>query len=140
MMLGGAGGAAGDVPAADHGGGGHGEAAAGGHGESGGGHGEAELPEGHPMVIPLAQITTNLAAPSETWIRLEASIVVDEPPEPELADSVHQDLLAYVRTVRMHQVVGPSGFQHLRAELNERASVRSEGKVKRVLIRTLLFE
>ena len=32
-----------------------------------------------PTVIPLAGITTNLAAPSDIWIRLEASIVLDEP-------------------------------------------------------------
>lgn len=133
MMLGG--GKDESAPEVEHSGGGHGEGGAeGGHGE------EAAHVEGHPMVIPLAPITTNLASPAETWVRLEASMVLDEPPEAELADSVHQDLLAYLRTVRMHQVQGASGFQHLRSELDERASIRSEGKVKRVLIRTLLFE
>ena len=135
MMLGGGDGGGETVPEIEHSAGGHGEGGAeGGHGE------EAVHVEGHPMVIPLAPITTNLASPAETWVRLEASMVLDEPPEAELADSVHQDLLAYLRTVRMHQVQGASGFQHLRSELDERASIRSEGKVKRVLIRTLLFE
>lgn len=110
-----------------------------------GGHGEAataEAPaEGHPTIIPLAPITTNLAQPSDVWARLEMSLVFDvAPADAGLADSIHQDLLAYIRTLKLHQVEGASGFQHLRADLEERASLRSEGAVKRILIRTLLLE
>ena len=57
-----------------------------------------------------------------------------------MADAIHQDLLAFVRTVKMHQIEGASGFQHLKADLGERASIRSGGHAKAVLIRTLLFE
>ena len=65
----------------------------------------------------------------------------DEPPRiRSLADAIHQDLLAFVRTVKMHQIEGASGFQHLKADLEERASIRSGGHAKQVLIRTLLFE
>jgi flagellar FliL protein len=92
------------------------------------------------MVIPLAAITTNLAAPEQVWIRLEASVVLDEPQPPELIETIHQDLLAYLRTVKLHQVEGASGFQHLKADLEERAKIRSDGHVKQFLIRTLLFE
>jgi flagellar FliL protein len=92
------------------------------------------------VVIPLASITTNLAAPDAVWIRLEASVVLDEPQSPDLIESIHQDLLAYLRTVKLHQVEGASGFQHLKADLEERAKIRSGGHVKQFLIRTLLFE
>jgi flagellar FliL protein len=92
------------------------------------------------IVIPLASITTNLAAPEQVWIRLEASVVLDEPQPPELIETIHQDLLAYLRTVKLHQVEGASGFQHLKADLEERAKIRSDGHVKQFLIRTLLFE
>jgi flagellar FliL protein len=92
------------------------------------------------VVIPLASITTNLAAPDAVWIRLEASVVLDGPQSPELIESIHQDLLAYLRTVKLHQVEGASGFQHLKADLEERAKIRSDGHVKQFLIRTLLFE
>lgn len=120
---------------------------AGGHGApKGGGHGEAAAEGEHaetppdPLLVALAPITTNLAAPNETWIRLEASLVLDKPAEPPLIEAVHQDLLAFVRTLKMHQIEGASGFQHLKADLEERAAIRSEGHVKNVLIRTLLFE
>lgn len=92
------------------------------------------------VVIPLAPITTNLAAPEAVWIRLEASVVLNEPQSPELIETIHQDLLAYLRTVKLHQVEGASGFQHLKADLEERAKIRSDGHVKQFLIRTLLFE
>ena len=53
---------------------------------------------------------------------------------------IHQDILAYVRTLKLHQIEGSSGLIHLKADLDERAAIRSDGHVKRVLIRTMLFE
>ena len=112
--------------------------AAAAHGESKGGHGE-EAPASD-TVIPLAAITTNIASPSDVWVRMEVSIVLDEPQDASLPELIHQDLLAFVRTVKMHQIEGASGFQHFKADLEERAAIRSGGHVKQVLIRTLLFE
>lgn len=111
-------------------GGGHGEAPAGEHGE----------PAGNPLLIDLAPMTTNLAAPSQTWVRTELSLVLDAPQPPDLIETVHQDLFAYLRTVKLHQIESASGYQHLKADLEERAALRSDGHVKSVLIRTLLFE
>jgi len=45
-----------------------------------------------------------------------------------------------VRTVKLHQIEGASGYQHLKADLEERAALRSEGHAKQILIRTLLVE
>jgi flagellar FliL protein len=91
-------------------------------------------------VYPLPAIMTNLAAPTDTWIRIEAAAVFDGEVDASMADMVHQDLLAYVRTVKLHQVEGPSGFLHMKDDLNERARIRSGGKVKTILIRTIVFE
>lgn len=101
---------------------------------------DGHAPAGRDTEVLLAPITTNLAAPTTAWVRLEAAIVLDEPQPPTLADDIHQDLLAFLRTVRLHQVEGASGFQHLKADLEERARIRSGGHVKQVLIRTLIFE
>lgn len=119
--------AEGHAPAA----GGHGEAKEGGHGE------EAPASE---TIIPISAITTNIAAPSDVWVRMEVSIVLDEPQPAELPGIIQQDLLAYIRTVKMHEIEGASGFRHLKENIEERARVRSDGHVKQVLIRTLLFE
>ena len=116
-----------------------GEAKGDGHGEAKGEHGEAVA--GNPLMLDLPPIMTNIAAPSDIWLRVELSVIFDEAPQdPGLADAIHQDLLAFVRTVKMHQIEGASGFQHLKADLGERASIRSGGHAKSILIRTLLFE
>lgn len=91
-------------------------------------------------LVQLPTITANLAAPDTMWVRLEVSLVLDAPQPPELAERVHQDLVAFVRTLRIHQLQGASAFRHLKTDLDERAAIRSDGHVKEVLIRTLLFE
>lgn len=121
--------------------GGHGAKAEDGHGsEAKPAEGEAGPGEFNPKVISLAPLTTNLAAPSDTWVRMEAAIVVEGQAPPELPDTIHQDLLAFVRTMKLHQIEGASGFRHFKADLEDRAATRSGGLVKQVLIRTLLFE
>lgn len=91
-------------------------------------------------VVYLEPITTNLAGPTATWARLEVALVFDGQPDLLLAQMIHQDILAYMRTVKIHQVEGASGFQHLKSDLEERAALRSGGSVKSILVRTLLFE
>ncbi|KQZ87006.1 flagellar basal body-associated protein FliL [Mesorhizobium sp. Root157] len=91
-------------------------------------------------VTELPSITTNLAAPVETWVRMDVSLLLDAALPNETIQAIHQDLLTFMRTVKMHQVEGASGFLHLKADLQERAAMRGDGHVKDVLIRTLLFE
>jgi flagellar FliL protein len=100
----------------------------------------AQQPGTGPTLVALAPITTNIASPAETWIRIEASVVYDTPQPSAMTDDIQQDLLAFVRTLKMHQIEGASGYQHLKADLEERASIRSQGHAKQVLIRTLLLE
>jgi len=101
---------------------------------------DASEPSAGPTLVVLAPITTNIASPADTWIRMEVSVVYDAPQPPAMANDIHQDLLAFVRTLKMHQIEGASGYQHLKADLEERASIRSQGHAKQVLIRTLLVE
>jgi flagellar FliL protein len=104
-------------------------------------HKDGETAEGDELgVVPIETITTNLAAPSDVWVRMELSLVFDGDPDTAVAEQIHQDFLAYMRTVKLPQVEGASGFQHLKEDLEERARIRSNGRVKKILIRTLLFE
>jgi len=107
--------------------------------KSAGGHG-SEGARRSETIVALGPITTNVAAPGDVWVRMEVSIVLDEPQAADLPDIIRQDLLAYMRTVKMHEIEGASGFRHLQENLAERAAIRSDGHVKQVLIGTLLFE
>lgn len=88
----------------------------------------------------LEPMVTNLASPSDVWVRLEMALVTEAPLEEEMTQAIHQDLFTYVRTIRLNQLEGPSGYLNFKADLLDRAKIRSEGKVKAVLIKTLLFE
>lgn len=90
--------------------------------------------------VPLEPIIANLASPNDTWVRLELSVMFGSTPEPETVNAIHQDILAYIKTVKLHQVDGPSGYVHLKTDLRDLAIIRSRGEARDVLIRALLFE
>lgn len=112
-------------------------------------NGEAKKEEGEGLpristeangVVLLEPITTNLAYPSENWIRLEVALAFKETPELTMAESIHQDILAYLRTVSLQQIEGPRGFQYLRDDIQERVALRSKGKVAGVMFRSFVIE
>jgi len=90
----------------------------------------------------LPAIVTNLASPQKTWIRLEAAIAFADPSADsnELAAAIAEDVVAFLRTVPIGQLEGPSALLHLREDLNERARVRSGGKVRELIIQSLVLE
>jgi flagellar protein FliL len=108
----------------------------------------AELSAGAPpaqpsTILDLAPIVTNLGAPQDTWVRLEGSIIFDPRtlPHPEaVAGRIGDDILAYLRTVSLRQLEGPIGLENIRQDLNERAAIRSDGKVRAFVIRTLVVQ
>jgi flagellar FliL protein len=91
----------------------------------------------------IAPVVTNLATPPGTWIRMEASVVTDQLNEEEaavLVSHLGEDVVSYLRTVSPAQIEGARGLQHLREDLNERATVRSNGKVRELIIETLVVQ
>jgi flagellar FliL protein len=107
-------------------------------------HAEAgDKSEALPMggtIVTLAPITTNLADPSEVWVRAEFALLLREPLEPEAVAGIQQDFIAYLRTARLYNLEGPSGFQFLVEELKERADLLSDHKVTRVFVKAFLLE
>lgn len=91
-------------------------------------------------VVPLEPITTNLSYPSDSWIRVEVSLLFSGNPDTALSDQIHQDILSYLRTVSLQQIEGPRGFQYLRDDLRERVKLRSEGRINDLLFRTFVIE
>ena len=91
-------------------------------------------------VVQLEPITTNLAFPTDRWVRLEVALLFKDKPDSRLAEAIHQDIAVYLRTVSLQQIEGPRGFQYLKEDLEERADLISEGKVSRLLFRTFLIQ
>lgn len=91
----------------------------------------------------ISPVVTNLASPPGSWIRMEASIVTEQLSEEEanvLVARVGEDVVSYLRTLSPGQIEGARGLQYLREDLNERAVIRSSGKVRELIIETLVVQ
>jgi flagellar FliL protein len=91
----------------------------------------------------LAPVITNLASAENDWVRLEASIVYKNGSVKStdvLESEIRQDSMAFLRSLSLAQIQGPSGLQHLREDLNERARIRSKGEVQELIIETLVVQ
>jgi flagellar FliL protein len=93
-------------------------------------------------VRTLAPIVTNLGSPAETFVRLQAAIVLElnTPNSDALAAKVGDEIVAYLRTVPITEIQGPTGFQFLREELKRRAVQFGGGKIRDFLITTFVIE
>ena len=93
--------------------------------------------------MDLAPVVTNLAAPSDIWVRVEGSLVFEGKTLPHgeaLAGQIAGDILSFMRTQTLKQIQGVAGLQHLRQDLNERVATRSQGQVREFIIRTLVVQ
>jgi len=91
----------------------------------------------------LSPVVTNLAAPPGAWVRVEAAVVTDQLSEEEanvLVAQLGEDVVSYLRSVSLPQIEGTRGLQYLREDLNERASVRSRGKVRELILETVVVQ
>lgn len=91
-------------------------------------------------LVPLDPVTTNIATPANVWVRAEISLAFAGEPDPVLVQQIQSDVLAYLRTVRLHSLSTPSGFQHIASDLRGRAVDRSNGTVRHLFVTALLVE
>ncbi len=98
---------------------------------------------GSARLRKLSPIVTNLAAPANNWARVEASMVTESLNDEEagiLAAHISEDIVTYLRSASAAQFEGARGLQHLRDDLTERANVRSSGKVRELIVETLVIQ
>jgi flagellar FliL protein len=57
-----------------------------------------------------------------------------------MAGEIRQDVLAYLRTLSLAQIQGPSGLLHLREDLNERVKLRSKGVIQELVLESLIVQ
>ncbi len=98
---------------------------------------------GEANLRDLPPIIANLADPPDAWVRLQATLVFDSTstPKPDVvAAQIAEDILGFMRTVTLAQIAGASGLQHLREDLNERAAIRSDGRVRELILQTLVVQ
>ncbi|ALE02962.1 flagellar basal body-associated FliL family protein [Bartonella ancashensis] len=97
---------------------------------------------GSSHVIALPPIVTNIAEPETAWIRAEIFLVVQsgQTISSILVSDISNDFLAFLHQVTIDQIEGPSGLMNLRADLFDRAKIRSDNKISNILISQLVIE
>ncbi len=91
----------------------------------------------------LEPLVTNLASPQDAWIRLQASILLEDDPDGDvgvLKKKVEDDFLGYMRTLTLSHLEGGIGLQHLREDLTERAQTRTKGQVNEVILESVVIQ
>lgn len=91
----------------------------------------------------LSPIVTNLAAPANTWVRIEAALLMEQKAAltaDPLIGSITEDILSFLRSVTAAQMEGPAGLRNLREDLAERVAIRSKGVVRDIVIETLVVQ
>lgn len=109
--------------------------------------GNAELQQepalGDMQVVLFPPIITNIAMPQTVWIRLEGHILVrkDSKTNQELlATSSAEQILAYVRTLKLSDIQGTNGLYYLTEDINEIIRNFSGGDVRSILISGFVVE
>lgn len=97
---------------------------------------------GGTNLVTLAPIFANLAEPSDVWMRLEAALIIKAGTEERdvLIAKLSQDLMQFLRTVKLAQLEDASGLQFLRDDLNDIVRSRSDGQVTELLVQGLIVE
>ena len=57
-----------------------------------------------------------------------------------LAAAITEDTITYLRTLSLPLIEGSSGFLRFREDLNDRVRIRSGGKVRDLIIHSLIVE
>lgn len=110
----------------------------------------AAVEDGKPLpyaadieVMELPAVVTNLAEPEGARVRMQVAMVYPKKGVENaalLAAKINDDIVAFLKTLTVTELQGPTGLQSLREDLNERAAVRSDGKVREIIIEALVVQ
>lgn len=92
---------------------------------------------------PIQPIVTNIMLPADLWVRLEGAIVYDQADvdDPDMMlTEISGDLLAYLRTLTLREMQGADGLMFVRQDMLERINLRTHGKVRDIIIQTLVVQ
>lgn len=94
-------------------------------------------------LVAIPAIITNLKEPEGSWIRIESKAVasagsIDN--EAALTQRLSQDILMYLRTLRVGDIDSSNGLLQVRTDLNDIARIRSKGKLDEIVIQGLIVE
>ncbi len=95
------------------------------------------------LIASLDPILVTLSGPQRSWARLELGVILEGPSAPDdavLLKSMTEDIMSFMRTVPLVHVESASGVEYLREDIEEIARLRSKGRARSVILRSLVVE
>ncbi|WCM58663.1 flagellar basal body-associated FliL family protein [Candidatus Liberibacter asiaticus] len=91
------------------------------------------------QIFSLQPIITNFDSSPKDWLRLDIALICKDIPDKVFLETLHQDIMAYIRTVSIKQITGAQGFRYFKEDIEERVKLRSQGFVSSVIFRTFII-
>lgn len=92
-------------------------------------------------LVTLRPILTNIAEPSDVWLRMEAALLVEDGTISEAqAAEAAQDMMTFLRSLKLDQLQGAGALLFLREDLLDRINIRLDGRARELLISTMVVE
>ncbi|MEO0544747.1 MAG: hypothetical protein AAFY99_13110 [Pseudomonadota bacterium] len=88
----------------------------------------------------LPPLTTNIGEPSNVWARLELSLATKGTVPEDVASGLAEDILMYLRTVKLAHVSKPSGFRYFLDDMREIAAVKVGPDFVEIFPTAVIFE
>ncbi|MFN3744314.1 MAG: hypothetical protein ACK4TL_06380 [Hyphomicrobiaceae bacterium] len=98
---------------------------------------------GKVQIANLDPILVTLAGSQRSWARLELGVILDAPSTPDdavLLKSMTEDIMSFMRTVPLAHVESAAGIEYLREDIQEIARLRSRGRARSIILRSLVVE
>lgn len=95
------------------------------------------------QIFGIDPILVTLAGPQKSWARVELSVVIETVEKEDhvpLLKAMSEDLMSFLRTVPLSHVETAVGVEYLREDLSEIARMRSKGRARGVVLRSLVVE
>ncbi len=101
------------------------------------------LSDSDKNVVELDTILVALRDNENVWVRLQLAVISDGQTDldsAEIKTRMHGDITAFVKTLKLAQISGPSGFIHLKEDLLDRARLTTNGQVEDLMIMSIIAE
>lgn len=94
-------------------------------------------------IVPLEPLIVNVGGNSGRWVRLEGSVAFAQPLKEgreALLAQMSEDVMSYLRSTALLQLESPAGLEFLKDDLMELVQLRTKGRARRFILRTLVIE
>ncbi|MDZ4843303.1 MAG: flagellar basal body-associated FliL family protein [Hyphomicrobium aestuarii] len=94
-------------------------------------------------IVPLEPIIVNIGGGVGPWLRLEGSVAFSQAVKEgrdALVAQMTEDVAGYVRSTSLAQVQTAAGLEFLKDDLSEIVQLRTKGRARRFLLRSMVVE